>query len=237
MKNSRKRVAALISGRGSNMAALIEAAKDPAYPAEIVGVVSDKPDAHGLSIATANGIATRVVARRDHATKEAHEAAVDAALASFDTEIVALAGYMRLLSASFVERWQGRMINIHPSLLPSFKGLETHKRALEAGCRIHGCTVHFVTPEMDDGPIIAQAAVPVLVADNEQSLGARVLKVEHKLYPMALALLCEGKARMASGRTVFDPSGLAERNAAQALTAPELWSEAKSLEDLARFTP
>lgn len=237
MKNSRKRVAVLISGRGSNMAALIEAAKDPAYPAEIVGVVSDKADASGLSIATANGIATRILARRGHANKEAHEAAVNDALASFNTEIVVLAGYMRLLSASFVERWQGRMINIHPSLLPSFKGLETHKRALEAGCRIHGCTVHFVTPEMDDGPIIAQAAVPVLVGDNEQSLSARVLKVEHKLYPMALALLCEGKARMVGGRTAFDPSGLAERNGAQALTAPELWSEAKSLEDLARFTP
>lgn len=237
MKMSRKRVAVLISGRGSNMAALIEAAKDPTYPAEIVGVVSDKPGAHGLSIADASGITTRVVARRDHASKEAHEAAVDATLASFDTEIVALAGYMRLLSASFVKKWHGRMINIHPSLLPSFKGLETHHRAIEAGCRIHGCTVHFVTPEMDDGPIIAQAAVPVLVGDNEQSLGARVLKVEHKLYPMALALLSEGKVRMVGGRTTFDHPGLAERNGAQALMAPELWSEAKSLEDLARFTP
>ncbi|MGI6852786.1 phosphoribosylglycinamide formyltransferase [Mesorhizobium sp. 1B3] len=237
MKSTRKRVAVLISGRGSNMAALIEAAKEPSYPAEIVGVISDKPDAAGLSVAAANGIATRVVARRDHPDKQAHDAAMDAALASFKAEIVALAGYMRLLGAPFVQRWQGRIINIHPALLPAFKGLDTHRRALDAGCRIHGCTVHFVTPEMDDGPIIAQAAVPVLAGDTEQSLSARVLKVEHRLYPMALALLCEGKARMENGRTALDPAGLAERNGAQFIMAPELWSEARSLEDLARFTP
>ncbi|HWK65066.1 MAG TPA: phosphoribosylglycinamide formyltransferase [Rhizobiaceae bacterium] len=237
MKSTRKRVAVLISGRGSNMAALIEAAKESSYPAEIVGVVSDKPDAAGLSIATANGIATRVVARRDHPDRQAHDRAIDAALAGFNTEIVALAGYMRLLGAPFVQRWQGRMINIHPALLPSFRGLDTHRRALDAGCRIHGCTVHFVTPEMDDGPIIAQAAVPVLAGDTEQSLAARVLKVEHRLYPMALALLCEGMARMENGRTTLNAAGLAERNGAQFIMAPELWSEARSLEDLARFTP
>jgi formyltetrahydrofolate-dependent phosphoribosylglycinamide formyltransferase len=237
MKAPRKRVAVLISGRGSNMAALIEAAKDTSYPAEIVGVISDKPDASGLAVAAANGIATKVVARRDHSDKHTHDAAIDAALAGFKAEIVALAGYMRLLGTQFVQRWQGRMINIHPALLPSFKGLDTHRRALDAGCRIHGCTVHFVTPEMDDGPIIAQAAVPVLAGDTERSLAARVLKVEHQLYPMALALLCDGKARMENGRTAFDPSGLAERNGAQFIMAPELWSEATSLEDLARFTP
>lgn len=237
MKNARKRVALLISGRGSNMAALIEAAKEPSYPAEIVAVISDKPDAAGLAVAAASGVATRVVARRDHADRQAHDGAIDAALSGFNAEIVALAGYMRLLGAPFVQRWQGRMINIHPALLPAFKGLDTHRRALDAGCRIHGCTVHFVTPEMDDGPIIAQAAVPVLSGDTEQSLAARVLKVEHRLYPMALALLCDGSARMENGRTALNPAGLAERNGAQFIIAPELWSEARSLEDLARFTP
>ncbi len=237
MTGPRKRVAVLISGRGSNMAALIAAAKDPAYPAEICGVVSDNPDAAGLATASANGIACKVVARRDFADKQAHDAAIDAALNSFKAEIVALAGYMRLLTPTFVSKWQGRMINIHPALLPSFKGLDTHRRALEAGCRIHGCTVHFVTPEMDDGPIIAQAAVPVLFDDTEESLASRVLKLEHKLYPMALALLCEGKVRMEGERTVLAPAGLHERNAAQFVLAPEFASEERSLEDLARFTP
>lgn len=237
MTGKRKRVAVLISGRGSNMAALIAAAKDPAYPAKICGVVSDNAEAAGLAVATANGIPCKVVARRDFADKQAHDSAIAAALAGFKADIVALAGYMRLLTAPFVRRWQGRMINIHPALLPSFKGLDTHRRALEAGCRIHGCTVHFVTPEMDDGPIIAQAAVPVLADDTEDSLASRVLKLEHRLYPMALALLCEGKARMEGERTVFAPAGLHERNAAQFVMAPEFAAEEQSLEDLARFTP
>lgn len=237
MKAPRKRVAILISGRGSNMTALIEAAKAPDYPAEIVGVISDRADAHGLVAAAANGIPTSVVARRDFADKQAHDKAIDAALVALKAEVVALAGYMRILSAPLVQRWQGRMINIHPALLPSFKGLDTHRRALDAGCRIHGCTVHFVTPEMDDGPIIAQAAVPVLSGDTEPALAARVLKVEHRLYPMALALVCEGKVRMDDGRSTFDAAGLAERNGTQFLMAPELWSEVQSLEDLARFTP
>jgi formyltetrahydrofolate-dependent phosphoribosylglycinamide formyltransferase len=237
MNRKRKRVAVLISGRGSNMAALIAAARDPAYPAEICGVISDNAGAPGLAIAAANGIAGKVVARRDFADKAAHDSAIDATLSGLEAEIVALAGYMRLLTAPFVQKWQGRMINIHPALLPSFKGLETHRRALDAGCRIHGCTAHFVTPEMDDGPIIAQAAVPVLADDTEESLAGRVLKVEHKVYPMALALVCDGKARMESGRTVFDPAGFYERNAGQFVMAPELTAEEKSLEDLARFTP
>jgi formyltetrahydrofolate-dependent phosphoribosylglycinamide formyltransferase len=203
MTVQRKRTVVLISGRGSNMGALIEAASDPAYPAEIVGVISDKADAHGLRVAAARGIPTRTVLRSDYASKAHHDAAIDAALAGFRAEIVALAGYMRLLTASFVEKWLGRMINIHPSLLPAFKGLEPHRRALEAGVKVHGCTVHFVTAEMDDGPIIAQAAVPVLADDTEASLVARVLRAEHPLYVLALRMVAEGKVAMADGKVRF----------------------------------
>lgn len=233
----RKRTAILISGRGSNMTALIAAAADPAYPAEIVGVISDKADAAGLGIAIARGIPTQVVARRDHASKEAHDAAIDAALAAFDAEIVALAGYMRLLTASFVEKWQGRMINIHPALLPAFKGLDTHRRALDAGMRIHGCTVHFVTPEMDDGPIVAQAAVPVMLGDDEAALAARVLKAEHHLYPLALRLVAEGKATMQDGRAVFSGFSDDGANAASLILTPSPLQGEVDLEQLARITP
>ena len=144
---------------------------------------------------------------------------------------------LSMLSAAMVSRWAGRMINIHPSLLPAFKGLDPHRRALEAGVRIHGCSVHFVTPAMDDGPIIAQAAVPVRTDDDEKRLAARVLTAEHRLYPLALGLLAEGKVRMEAGRTVFQSGGLPERTAESSLVAPEFASEAKSIEDLARFTP
>mgnify|MGYP001213447521 CR=1 FL=1 len=237
MSIARKRAAILISGRGSNMAALIAAAADPHYPVEIVGVISDKADAAGLGIAAARGVPTQVIARADHAGKDAHDAAIGAALAKHGAEIVALAGYMRLLSTPFVEKWQGRMVNIHPALLPSFKGLDTHRRALEAGTRVHGCTVHFVTPEMDDGPIIAQAAVPVMLGDDADALAARVLKAEHLLYPLALRLVAEGKARMQGGRTVF--SGFTEDPAAgdALLCAPSPVREGIDLEHLARITP
>lgn len=233
----RKRTAILISGRGSNMTALIAAASDPDFPAEIVGVISDKPDAAGLGIAIARGIPTKVVARADHPGKDAHDAAIDSALAGFGAELVALAGYMRLLTTPFVEKWQGRMINIHPALLPSFKGLDTHRRALEAGMRVHGCTVHFVTPAMDDGPIIAQAAVPVMLGDDEASLGARVLKAEHQIYPVALKLVAEGKARMEGGRTVL--AGFADNDAAAetVVAAPAPLRTIVDLEQLARITP
>ncbi|TIU85765.1 MAG: phosphoribosylglycinamide formyltransferase, partial [Mesorhizobium sp.] len=200
--SARKRTVVLISGRGSNMTALIAAASNLDYPAEIVGVISDRANAAGLSIAAARGIATKVISRADYTSKEAHDGAIDAALVSFGAEIVALAGYMRILGARFVEKWLGRMINIHPALLPAFKGLDTHARAIRAGIRIHGCTVHFVTLDMDDGPIIAQAAVPVMVGDSKDMLAARVLKAEHRLYPLALGLVAEGKARMEGGRTV-----------------------------------
>lgn len=235
MSTRSKRVVIMISGRGSNMAALVEAAREADYPAEIVGVISDKPDAAGLKAAESFGIATRVVARRDHASKEAHDIAIDAILKKFGADIVCLAGYMRLLTPGFVETWQGRMINIHPSLLPMFKGLDTHKRALEAGLRVHGCTVHFVTREMDDGPIIAQAAVPVITNDSEEKLSARVLKAEHQLYPLALALVAGGKARMEAGRTVFE--GIDHAGGGSVLMVPGTWHDASDIEDLARFTP
>ncbi|HHZ10902.1 MAG TPA: phosphoribosylglycinamide formyltransferase [Rhizobiales bacterium] len=237
MSMKRKRVAVLISGRGSNMSALIAASREADFPATIVGVISDREDAAGLRAAQAAGIATAVVERGGFADRNAHDAAIDAALAGFGAEIVALAGYMRLLGAAFVERWQGRMINIHPSLLPGFKGLDTHRRALEAGVRIHGCSVHFVTADMDGGPLIAQAAVAVLCDDTEDSLAARVLKAEHRLYPRALAMVCEGRARMEHGRTVIDPRGLVERNGSDLLLSPELGAETPDIEALARFTP
>jgi len=236
MTGPQKRVAILISGRGSNMGALIDAAKEADFPARIVGVISDKPDAPGLAVADAEGIATRVLARPDYASKDAHDQAIDAMLHAFGTEIVCLAGYMRLLTGRFVEEWKGRMINIHPALLPLFKGLDTHQRALDAGVRIHGCTVHFVTPEMDDGPIIAQAAVPVLLNDDAGTLAARVLKAEHRLYPRALRVVADGKARMVNGKTVFDPSAPFVVDSA-ALDTLVGYSADMDLEALARFTP
>jgi formyltetrahydrofolate-dependent phosphoribosylglycinamide formyltransferase len=233
----RKRVVILISGRGSNMAALVNAASDTAFPAEIVGVISDKPDAPGLQFAAGQGIATRVIARADFSDKDEHDGAIDAALRSFRAEIVCLAGYMRLLTSAFVAKWQGRMINIHPALLPLFKGLDTHQRALDAGMRIHGCTVHFVTPEMDDGPTIAQAAVPVVTGDTADALAARVLKAEHHLYPLALRLVAEGKAVMTDGRTVYSNSDQIIENGGETLASPSAVRESVDLEALARFTP
>lgn len=192
----KKRVAILISGRGSNMRALIEAAKDEDYPAEIVLVLSNVADAGGLDFARQNKIATAVIEHRKFPSREIFDNAMDVALKAAGTEIVALAGFMRLLSPRFVESWRGRMINIHPSLLPAYKGLHTHRRAIEAGEKFAGCTVHFVTPELDDGPTILQATVPVLPADTEDTLAARVLEQEHKIYPQALRLVAEGKARI-----------------------------------------
>lgn len=234
---TRKRTAVLISGRGSNMTALIDAAADPDYPAEIAGVVSDKADAPGLGIAIARGIPVKVVARKDFADREAHDAAIDQALGEFGAELVALAGYMRRLGTPLVEKWQGRMINIHPALLPSFKGLDTHRRALEAGLRIHGCTVHFVTADVDDGPIIAQAAVPVMTDDDEAALSARVLKAEHRIYPLALSLLAEGKVRMESGRAAFPGIVDETDNGGLVIASPRPVRDEIDLERLARITP
>jgi phosphoribosylglycinamide formyltransferase-1 len=202
---SRKRVAVLISGRGSNMAALIEAAKDKNYPAEIALVVSNRPDAAGLGLARAAAIATEVV---DHAThgkdRPAFERALQAVLEQHRIDLVCLAGFMRLLTPAFVKQWQGRMINIHPALLPAFKGLDTHKRALEARAKVHGATVHFVVPELDSGPIIAQGAVAVHDNDTEETLAARVLAVEHSIYTLALKLVAEGRVRVVDGRCLID---------------------------------
>ncbi len=186
---SKARVGVLISGRGSNMMALVEAARDPAYPAEIVCVISNRADAAGLEFATANGIAAKLINHRAYPTREAFEAALDAHLRAMHVDIVACAGFMRILSASFVAGWQGRMINIHPSLLPAYKGLHTHARVMAHGAKTHGCTVHHVTADLDAGPIILQAEVPVLIGDTPQTLAARVLQEEHRIYPQALALL------------------------------------------------
>lgn len=191
---AKRRVAILISGRGSNMAALIEAARAPDYPAEIVLVISNEPDAAGLAFAASRGVPTAVINHRDFASRDAFAEALHAKLSEAKVEIVCLAGFMRLLAAPFVERWRGKMINIHPSLLPAFKGLDTHARALDAGVKTHGCTVHYVEPELDSGPIILQAEVPVLPGDDETTLAARVLKEEHRIYPAALRLVAEGKA-------------------------------------------
>jgi formyltetrahydrofolate-dependent phosphoribosylglycinamide formyltransferase len=185
---SKARVAVLISGRGSNMAALIEAAKDPAYPAEIVLVLSNVADAGGLDLAEAAGIETAVIAHGPFGKdRGAHERMIDARLRQSDVQIVALAGYMRVLTPYLVETWAGRMINIHPSLLPAFPGLHTHQRALKAGVAKHGCTVHLVTTGVDEGPILGQAEVYLQPDDDEDRLGARVLEQEHKLYARCLA--------------------------------------------------
>jgi phosphoribosylglycinamide formyltransferase-1 len=185
---NRVRVAVLCSGRGSNMAALINAAKAPDYPAEIVLVLSDKADAPALDLARAQGVAALAIAAKPFGRdRAAHEAALDEALSAADVQIVCLAGYMRLLTPFLVGRWQGRMLNIHPSLLPAHPGLDTHARVLAAGEARHGCTVHLVTDGMDEGPILAQAEVPVLPADTAETLAARVLVQEHRLYPLALA--------------------------------------------------
>lgn len=202
---SRKRVAVLISGRGSNMAALIEAAKAKDYPAEIVLVVSNRPEAGGLLVARAAGIATEVV---DHTEfggdRNRFEGEIQAHLEKYRVDIVCLAGFMRLLTGSFLEKWQRRILNIHPALLPYFKGLDTHRRVLEAVAKIHGATVHFVVPEMDSGPIITQGVIAVRPGDSEETLAVRVLKVEHRIYPLALKLVAEGRVQIKDNRALID---------------------------------
>jgi phosphoribosylglycinamide formyltransferase-1 len=197
------RTAILISGRGSNMQALVNAARESDYPAEIALVASNRPDAAGLKWASARGLPTLAIDHKSHTTREAFETSLQDALERAGTEFVALAGFMRLMTPAFVKRWRDRMINIHPSLLPSFKGLHTHERALAAGVRITGCTVHFVRAEMDDGPIIAQAAVPVLSGDTPATLAERVLEAEHQLYPSALKLVASGQARCDGEKVVI----------------------------------
>lgn len=197
---ARKRVGVLISGRGSNMVSLAEAAQAPDYPAEIALVVSNIPDVAGLERARGFGIATATIDHRPFGKgREAFERAVDELLRLNQIELVVLAGFMRILTPWFVTRWEGRMINIHPSLLPLFKGTHTHRQALEAGVSEHGCSVHFVVPELDAGPVILQAKVPVQPGDDEDKLAQRVLVEEHKLYPAALAEVASGRARLEGG--------------------------------------
>ena len=206
---SKKRVAILISGRGSNMEALIAAAAQESYPAQIALVLSNRPGAPGLRRAAAAGIATEIVDPTLYGNdRERFERALQTKLEAYRIDLVCLAGFMRLLSPSFVGQWHGRMLNIHPALLPSFKGLDTHARALAAGVKIHGATVHMVVPEVDCGPILAQAAVPVREGDTADTLAARVLEAEHRIYPAALKFLAEGRVRVIDGRCRID--GLAD---------------------------
>ncbi len=216
---TRKRTAILISGRGTNMAALIEAANSPDYPAEIALVISNRPNALGLDRASAAGIATLVIDHtRFNKDRAAFDHALDTALRARGIEIVCLAGFMRLFTADFVLAWSGRMLNIHPSLLPSFPGLDPHGQALRAGVKLSGATVHFVTPETDAGPIVAQAAVSVFNGDTADDLASRILGVEHRIYPLALRLLAEDRLGVVDGRCHIDGA----RRTDAVLLAPEL---------------
>jgi len=201
---SRKRTAVLISGRGSNMLALIEAARNPDYPADIALVLSNRTEAKGLALAKERGIATAVIDHKIYAGREEFEKSMQVLLDLHRIELICLAGFMRVLTASFVQHWQGRMLNVHPSLLPAYRGLDTHERALADGVKIHGCTVHFVAPALDDGPIIAQAAVAVLDSDTPETLAARVLAQEHVIYPAALAAVAAGHVSTIENRVRFD---------------------------------
>ncbi len=214
----RKKVAVLISGRGSNMTALIDAARDPACPYEIAVVISNRPEAAGLQTAREAGIATTVIDHRRFDDRQAFEEVLHETLLMFAVDLVACAGFMRIMTAYITGLWEGRMLNIHPSLLPLYRGLHTHERALEDGVRIHGCTVHFVTADLDGGPIIIQGAVPVLHGDTPGSLAARVLRVEHRIFPRALSLVACGAIRLENGRI----TGQWRADAAAFITSPEL---------------
>ncbi len=204
------KVAVMISGRGSNMGSLARAAMDPEYPVEIVLVLSNKPHAEGLDLAQQHGLPIRVVDQSAFDSRGEHELGITQALQEAGAELICMAGYMRILEDAFVNEWRGRLINIHPSLLPSFIGLETHARALERGVRIHGCSVHFVTNELDAGPIVAQAAVAVEPGDDKNNLAARVLEAEHELYPQALKLIADGKIRWTGDDSVSDNNATAD---------------------------
>ena len=200
---SKVRTGVLVSGGGTNLQALIDASSDPGFPAEIVLVISNRPDAGALDRADKAGIAARVIRHGDYDGRAPFDAALDEALRAANCDIVCTAGFMRILTAGFVEGWRGRMINIHPSLLPAFPGLNTHQRALDASARIAGCTAHLVIPDLDAGPILAQAAVPILAGDTADSLAARVLTQEHLIYPLALKMVAEGRVRVEEGRAII----------------------------------
>jgi len=204
------RIAILISGRGSNMKALIEACADPDFPAEVALVISNRPKAPGLETAGKAGIRREIVNHKDFPNREEFEASLNDRLRAAKVDYICLAGFMRVLTAGFASDWRGRLINIHPSLLPSFEGLHVHERMIEAGVKVAGCTVHFVSAEVDAGPIIGQAVVPVLPGDDADKLAARILEQEHRLYPACLKLLVEGNARLTAGTVTYDPSVIAE---------------------------
>ena len=197
---ARLKVGVLVSGFGSNLQTLIDLCAAPDFPAEIVTVISNKPNVGALDRAAKAGIKTHVIPHKGFADRPSFDQAIDSALRADGVELVCLAGFMRILTPGFVERWRDALVNIHPSLLPAFRGLDTHRQALEAGVRFHGCTVHFVRPDLDDGPILVQAAVPVLPDDDEQSLAARVLQAEHKAYPLALRLIAERRVTVEGAR-------------------------------------
>lgn len=213
---TRLRTAIFISGRGSNMDSLIAAARAPEFPAQIALVLSNRPDAPGLAKAKAAGIAVAAVDHKIYAGREEFERSMQVLLETYRIDFICLAGFMRLLTPWFINKWRGRMLNIHPALLPAYRGLHTHERALADGVKIHGCTVHFVVPEMDEGPIVAQAAVPVLDGDDDETLGARVLTQEHVIYPLALRLVASGAVRVEGNRVL---GALAQSEAR--LVAPE----------------
>ncbi|WP_319741926.1 phosphoribosylglycinamide formyltransferase [Pigmentiphaga sp.] len=214
----------LISGRGSNMQSIAQACRDQGWPAEVVAVIANREQASGLEWAAAQGIPTRVVSHRDYADRTAFDAALASEIDAFSPDYVLLAGFMRILTDDFVRRYMGRLVNIHPSLLPLFPGLRTHRQALDAGVQVHGCTVHFVTPVLDHGPVIAQGAVPVRDGDTEDSLAERVLAIEHVVYPAVAAWLAQGRVSLERGRVMV--SGVAERvfglaGAAMPVTCPQ----------------
>ena len=218
MTKQKKRTAILISGRGSNMQALVRAMAAPAFPAETAVVISNRPEALGLDWAKEQGLATVAIDHRQFATRVAFEARLHQTLLEYGTELVCTAGFMRLLTGGFVDRWRDRHLNIHPSLLPAFPGLNTHERVLQSGAMITGCTVHFVRLEMDSGPIIAQAAVPVVPGDRQDTLAARVLEAEHRVYPLALDLVASGREQVVNGLAIIS----AEVDIPQPLVVPVL---------------
>jgi phosphoribosylglycinamide formyltransferase-1 len=219
--SSLARITVLISGRGSNLDALIQASRDPGFRGAITHVVSNRADAGGLAIAQRHGIAASVVEHRAHATRAAFEAALAGVIDDGAPDLLILAGFMRVLGDAFVRRYEGRMINVHPSLLPAYPGLDTHARALRDGVRIHGCSVHFVTATVDAGPIVAQAAVPVLPSDDEATLAARVLRQEHRLLPAAARWFCAGQLSLVDGRVQLDVAGAVDASAALPVPAPD----------------
>ena len=205
-----KRILILISGRGSNLQAIVQRCADEAWPARVVAVISNRPGAEGLGFAAARGIPTAVLDHRGFASREAFDAELSQLIDGFAPDLVVLAGFMRILSDGFVARYAGRLLNIHPSLLPAFAGLHTHRRAIDAGCKLAGATVHFVTPTLDHGPIVAQASVPVLADDTPETLSDRVLAAEHRMYPEAVRWFVEGDLRLSDGGVVRHRLGLSQ---------------------------